>query len=163
MSDFSHLNNAGEANMVDVSAKASTVRTARASVKVRMASSMVERVKEGRVQKGDLLSVARIAGIQAAKKCADLIPLCHSLPLSKVSIDLTLQSDGVLIESLCKTSGQTGVEMEALTAASVAALTIYDMCKAIDKGMVIDELRLLEKTGGKSGDWAAKKPAGSAT
>ncbi len=153
MSTFSHLNQAGEAHMVDVSSKQKTARSARAAVFVQMSSEIVERVQEGSVAKGDLFAVARVAGIQAAKKCADLIPLCHPLPLSKVAVEIEVQAHGIQIETLCRTTGRTGVEMEALTAASVAALTIYDMCKAFDKSMVIENLRLLEKTGGKSGDW----------
>ena len=105
--------------------------------------------------KGDLFATVRIAGIQAAKKCSDLIPLCHPLPLSKITIDIRLEGNLLIIKALCKTTGKTGVEMEALTAASVAALTVYDMCKGIDKGMVIRETRLLEKSGGKSGIWQA--------
>jgi len=105
--------------------------------------------------KGDLYATARIAGIQAAKKCSDLIPLCHPLPLSKITVDIELQGNSLLITALCKTTGKTGVEMEALTAASVAALTVYDMCKGLDKGMIIRETKLLEKSGGKSGDWSA--------
>ena len=104
--------------------------------------------------KGDLYATARIAGIQAAKKCSDLIPLCHPLPLSKITVDIELQGNSLLITALCKTTGKTGVEMEALTAASVAALTVYDMCKGLDKGMIIRETKLLEKSGGKSGDWS---------
>lgn len=105
--------------------------------------------------KGDVFAAARIAGIQAAKKCSDLIPLCHPLPLSKVSIDIRIEQEVVIIDATCKTDGKTGVEMEALTAASIAALTLYDMCKAIDKGMIIESTRLLHKTGGKSGDYSA--------
>ena len=154
MNEFTHLNESGEAHMVDVSAKEISARSATAQVMVRLNSVIVQRIVDGRVAKGDLLAVARVAGIQAAKKCADLIPLCHPLPLSKVAIDLDVFEDGIKVVSHCRTSGQTGVEMEALTAASVAALTIYDMCKSMDKGIVIEELKLLEKSGGKSGDWS---------
>jgi cyclic pyranopterin phosphate synthase len=112
-------------------------------------------IKDDNLPKGDLFATARIAGIQAAKKCSDLIPLCHPLPLSKIAIDIQLNGTVLVIKALCKTTGKTGVEMEALTAASVAALTVYDMCKGIDKGMVIRHTRLLEKSGGKSGHWQA--------
>ena len=122
-----------------------------------LGSTVLERVREQSIAKGDLLATARIAGIQAAKKCSDLIPLCHPLPLSKVSIDIEEFSDGekmgLEIKASCVTTGKTGVEMEALTAASVAALTIYDMCKALDKGIIIEAVQLLEKQGGKSGHW----------
>ncbi|USH01586.1 cyclic pyranopterin monophosphate synthase MoaC [Grimontia kaedaensis] len=153
MSGFTHINASGEANMVDVSGKAETVREARAEALVTMAAETLELIVSGKHHKGDVFATARIAGIQAAKRTWDLIPLCHPLMLSKVEVSLealpeTLQ---VRIESVCKLSGKTGVEMEALTAASVAALTIYDMCKAVQKDMVISQVRLLEKTGGKSG------------
>lgn len=153
---LSHLNEDGEARMVDVSGKAVTVREARASAVVSLSAAALEEMLAGDNKKGNVLAVARVAGIQAAKKCSDLIPLCHPLPLSKVSIDFSIdqQQSQVQVLSYCKLAGQTGVEMEALTAASVAALTIYDMCKAIDKGIVISSLQLLEKTGGKSGDWS---------
>lgn len=161
MNDFSHLNQSGEANMVDVSAKSDTVRLAVAQVRIVLGSDVLERVREQSIAKGDLLATARIAGIQAAKKCSDLIPLCHPLPLSKVSIDIQEFSEnskcGLEIIASCTTTGKTGVEMEALTAASVAALTVYDMCKALDKGIVIEELKLLEKQGGKSGHWLRSK------
>ena len=140
--------------MVDVSNKADSVRVAVASARVEFPDDVLDHVLEQGVAKGDLFATARIAGIQAAKKCSDLIPLCHPLPLSKVSIEITPCGDSELeITSRCKTTGKTGVEMEALTAASVAALTIYDMCKALEKGIVIKEVKLIKKTGGKSGDW----------
>jgi cyclic pyranopterin phosphate synthase len=155
--NFSHLNSSGEANMVDVSSKPDTVRVAIAQSKVRLSNAVLSRVREQSIAKGDLLATARIAGIQAAKKCSDLIPLCHPLPLSKATIDIDEyvndKARGLMVIASCTTTGKTGVEMEALTAASVAALTIYDMCKALDKGIVIESTMLLEKRGGKSGNW----------
>lgn len=150
---LSHLNSAGEANMVDVSDKSQTVREARAEGTISMSQETLQAVADNAIGKGEVLAVARIAGIQAAKKCSDLIPLCHPLMLAKVSVEFEVLEQGIRIEAMCKLSGQTGVEMEALTAVSVAALTIYDMCKAMDKGMIISEIGLLTKTGGKSGDW----------
>jgi len=145
--------------MVDVSAKADTVREARAEAYVRMAPETLQMILSGQHHKGDVFATARIAGIQAAKRTWELIPLCHPLLLSKVEVSLTAlpQTNQVRIESLCKLSGKTGVEMEALTAASVAALTIYDMCKAVQKDMVIETVRLLEKSGGKSGHFIAEE------
>ena len=158
MSELTHINASGEANMVDVSAKAETVREARAEAFVHMAPETLALIVSGQHHKGDVFATARIAGIQAAKKTWDLIPLCHPLLLSKVEVQLeAIESENMVrIESVCKLSGKTGVEMEALTAASVAALTIYDMCKAVQKDMVIDQVRLLEKTGGKSGHFKAE-------
>jgi cyclic pyranopterin monophosphate synthase len=155
MSKLTHLNAHGEAHMVEVGDKLATHRVARARALVRMADATLAAIVEGGLPKGDVLAVARIAGIQAAKKCADLIPLCHPLALTGVTITLTpdAQLPGIAIEARCRVNGQTGVEMEALTAASVAALTIYDMCKAIDRGMSIESVQLIEKTGGQSGDW----------
>ncbi len=154
---FTHLNQSGEANMVDVSNKTDTTRLAIAQSRVLLNDDVLTKIREQSIAKGDLLATARIAGIQAAKKCSDLIPLCHPLPLSKATVDIQEFSDGdkqgLLIETSCTTTGKTGVEMEALTAASIAALTIYDMCKALDKGIVIESTKLLEKQGGKSGDW----------
>ncbi len=155
MSKLTHLNPSGEAHMVDVSAKADTLRTAIAQSQVELTAAIVAAITDDNLPKGDLYATARIAGIQAAKKCSDLIPLCHPLPLSKITVDIELQGNCLLITALCKTRGKTGVEMEALTAASVAALTVYDMCKGLDKGMIIRETKLLEKSGGKSGDWSA--------
>ena len=152
---LTHLNANGEAHMVDVSAKADTARTAIAQSQVELTPAIVAAITDNSLPKGDLFATVRIAGIQAAKKCSDLIPLCHPLPLSKITVDIELQGNSLVISALCKTTGKTGVEMEALTAASVAALTVYDMCKGLDKGMVIRETKLLEKTGGKSGDWSA--------
>lgn len=143
--------------MVDVSDKSDTKRLAVAQSRVVLSDAVLSRVRDQSIAKGDLLATARIAGIQAAKKCSDLIPLCHPLPLSKVSIEIDEfsepQKQGLEIIAKCSTTGKTGVEMEALTAASVAALTVYDMCKALDKGIVIEAVQLLEKQGGKSGTW----------
>ncbi len=153
---LSHLDEQGAARMVDVTDKAVTQRSASAEARVRMLPQTLALIADGRLPKGDVFAVARIAGIQAAKKTADLIPLCHPLQLSSVKVELLAEApDTVRIMATCKLAGQTGVEMEALTAASVAALTLYDMCKAVDKGMVIENVRLLEKTGGKSGDFHA--------
>ena len=152
---LSHIDSDGKANMVDISEKAITARTAIAEGFITMQADTLRLIVEGGHDKGDVFATARIAGIQAAKKCSDLIPLCHPLALTKVSIELTPdpEQSGVHIQALCKLKGKTGVEMEALTAASVSALTIYDMCKAVDKTMVISQIRVLEKQGGKSGDW----------
>ena len=158
MNTFTHINPNGEANMVDVSAKQDTVREARAEAFVTMNPETLQMIISGNHHKGDVFATARIAGIQAAKRTWELIPLCHPLLLSKVEVQLEAlpEKNQVRIESLCKLSGKTGVEMEALTAASVAALTIYDMCKAVQKDMVIEQVRLLSKSGGKSGDFVAK-------
>ena len=156
MSSLTHLNTKGEAHMVDVSDKVDTARTAIAQSLVELTPAIVAAITDDNLPKGDLYATARIAGIQAAKKCSDLIPLCHPLPLSKITVDIELQGNSLVITALCKTTGKTGVEMEALTAASVAALTVYDMCKGLDKGMLIRETKLLEKSGGKSGDWSAQ-------
>ncbi|MAC71142.1 MAG: cyclic pyranopterin monophosphate synthase MoaC [Gammaproteobacteria bacterium] len=154
-SSLTHLDAEGNARMVDVGDKAITQREARAQAKVFMACDTLALIAEGGHKKGDVLSIARIAGIQAAKQCSQLIPLCHPLMLSSVAVDLSLdqESNCVDIFATCKLSGQTGVEMEALTAASVSALTIYDMCKAVDKDMIIGEICLLEKSGGLSGHY----------
>lgn len=141
--------------MVDVSHKPDTARQAIAEVMVGLPAEAINSLKEGSTSKGDALAVAELAGIMAAKRTAELIPLCHPLPLSRVTVKADLLEAGVRFEALCKTTGKTGVEMEAMTAASVAALTLYDMLKGISKGIVIKELRLLEKTGGKSGKWQA--------
>jgi len=152
---LSHLNTRGEARMVDVSEKQATSRTATACASIKMQPSTLKLIIESGHPKGDVLATARIAGIMAAKKTPELIPLCHPLMLSKVEVDLTADESlpGIVIHATCKLAGQTGVEMEALTAASVAALTVYDMCKAVDKRMTIQGIRVLEKKGGKSGDW----------
>jgi cyclic pyranopterin phosphate synthase len=158
---LTHLDSQGRANMVDVSDKALTVREAVAEARVRMRPETLQMIAQGEHPKGDVFAVARIAGIQAAKKTSDLIPLCHPLMLTSVKLELTPEgADAVRITARCKLTGQTGVEMEALTAASVAALTIYDMCKAVDRGMVIESVRLLEKVGGKSGAFKAEPVAG---
>ncbi|WP_293731223.1 cyclic pyranopterin monophosphate synthase MoaC [uncultured Actinobacillus sp.] len=153
MTTFTHINQNGEANMVDVSGKQDSVREARAEAFVTMNTETLQMIMNGNHHKGDVFATARIAGIQAAKRTWELIPLCHPLLLSKVEVNLTAlpETNQVRIESLCKLTGKTGVEMEALTAASVAALTIYDMCKAVQKDIVISQVRLLEKCGGKSG------------
>ena len=155
MTQLTHLNAKGEANMVDVTEKAVTSRQAVAEAFVRMSPQTLKMIVDGDHAKGDVLAVARIAGIQAAKKCSDLIPLCHPLMLTKVKVEFEPepQNQRIRIVTLCKLAGQTGVEMEALTAASVAALTLFDMCKAVDKAMIIDGVKVLEKQGGKSGDW----------
>ncbi|WP_435189878.1 cyclic pyranopterin monophosphate synthase MoaC [Pseudothioglobus sp. nBUS_23] len=155
MSKLTHINSNGEAQMVDVSDKESTMREAKAGARVVMQSNTLELIVSGSHKKGDVLSVAKIAGIQAAKKCSELIPLCHPLMLTKVNVELTPNTDKNCIEitATAKLNGRTGVEMEALTAASIAALTVYDMCKAVDRFMVIDNVQLLEKKGGKSGHW----------
>ncbi|MBC8142701.1 MAG: cyclic pyranopterin monophosphate synthase MoaC [Armatimonadetes bacterium] len=155
MSDFSHLDETGAARMVDVREKPETVRTARAEATVSMNAETRRLIAEEALPKGDVFTVARVAGILAAKRTGELIPMCHPLPLSGVSVDLTLTETGVQITASASCVGRTGVEMEALTAATIAALTVYDMCKSADKGMVIGAVRLLEKTGGKSGDYHA--------
>ncbi|WP_339079875.1 cyclic pyranopterin monophosphate synthase MoaC [Pseudomonas sp. TMP9] len=153
---LTHLDSQGRATMVDVSDKALTIREAVAEARVRMRPETLQMIVQGEHPKGDVFAVARIAGIQAAKKTSDLIPLCHPLMLTSVKVELQAAGlDCVRITARCKLSGQTGVEMEALTAASVAALTIYDMCKAVDRGMTIEGVRLLEKVGGKSGHFIA--------
>ncbi|MFY0642679.1 MAG: cyclic pyranopterin monophosphate synthase MoaC [Bermanella sp.] len=161
---FTHINQNGETNMVDVSEKTVTARTARAEAFIEMTPSTLEMIIKGEHHKGDVFAVARIAGIQAAKQTSQLIPLCHPLMLSKVevSFDVQPQQNRVRIETLCKLAGQTGVEMEALTAASVAALTLFDMCKAVDKAMTITGVRVLEKQGGKSGHFVATEKGSEA-
>jgi cyclic pyranopterin phosphate synthase len=151
MSKLSHYDAAGSPRMVDVSAKAETRRTARAHAFLRISPAALERLPEN--PKGNPLEVARIAGVMAAKRTSELIPLCHSLPLAHADVDVTVEAEGVRIVSTATTTAQTGVEMEALTAASVAALTVYDMLKALDKRIEIQDVYLLEKTGGKSGDF----------
>jgi len=153
MAGFTHFDKEGKARMVDVSDKAETERVATAKGSVLMQPATLALIKEGGVKKGDVLSVARLAGIMGAKRTPDLIPLCHPLALTSVQVDLTLDEsrNAVDITATCKLMGKTGVEMEALTAVSVAALTVYDMCKAVDKGMQITDVRLVHKSGGKSG------------
>jgi cyclic pyranopterin phosphate synthase len=157
MSEFTHINATGEANMVDVSGKAITTREARAEGYVYMNDEAISLIQRGDHHKGDIFGVSRIAGIQGAKKTSDLIPLCHPLLLSKVGVELELQAEQkrVRIETRCKLDGKTGVEMEALTAASVTALTLFDMCKAVDPSMRIEGVKVLEKVGGKTGHWVA--------
>ena len=158
MTRLTHLDAAGAAHMVDVGAKRSTAREAVATGRITMTAAALAAIRDGAAAKGDVIAVARIAGIMAAKRTSDLIPLCHPLPLSRVAVDLAIDDTGVVATATAATDGKTGVEMEALTAVSVALLTIYDMAKAIDKAMVIGEVRLLAKTGGKSGDWTAPAP-----
>ena len=153
MSQLSHIDDEGRVRMVDTSDKPATVRHAAASARVLRSRETVTAIEEHRTPKGDPLEAARLAGIMAAKRTAELIPLCHPLPLTHVDVQATIQDYGVYLESAVSTNAQTGVEMEALTAVSVAALTIYDMCKALDKGIVISDVRLERKTGGKSGDY----------
>ena len=155
MSDLTHFNQAGEAHMVDVGSKDVTKRVAVAEGQINMLESTLKLIKQGGHKKGDVLGIARIAGIMAAKKTSDLIPLCHPLVLTKVTLDFKILEDEVSVQcrAQVETSGQTGVEMEALTAVQVALLTIYDMCKAVDRGMIMLDIRLLEKAGGKSGHW----------
>jgi len=154
---FSHINQRGDAHMVDVSEKQSTLREARAESIVSMNAETFNLIIEGKHHKGDVFATARIAGIQAAKRTWDLIPLCHPLLLSKIEVNIEpiFENHSIRIESICRLKGQTGVEMEALVAASVAALTIYDMCKANQKDMIINQVRLLNKIGGKSGEYNA--------
>jgi len=151
--ELSHVDENGKAQMVDVGNKDDTKRSATASGKVFMSTETLEALERQELKKGDVLGVARIAGIQAAKKTSELIPLCHPLAINFASVDFRIRESCVEIEATVKTSGKTGVEMEALTACSVAALTVYDMCKSVDKSITIEEVKLLEKTGGKSGDW----------
>ena len=153
---LTHIDKEGRARMVDVSAKQETHRKARAEAFVEMSASTVALLKKNRLPKGDALETARIAGIQAAKKTSELIPLCHPLPLTHVDVSIEIKRTGARIEATATTKAETGVEMEALAAASVAALTLYDMCKAVEKGITIGPIRLLEKIGGKSGHWVRK-------
>jgi cyclic pyranopterin phosphate synthase len=157
MNKLTHIDAHGTARMVDVGDKPETAREARAEAWVRMSETTLALIESGGHKKGDVIAVARIAGIQAAKRCAELIPMCHPLMLTGIDVDIVLDKPGsrVHITTACRLKGATGVEMEALTAASVAALTIYDMCKAVDRGMVIDGIRLLHKSGGRSGEWNA--------
>jgi cyclic pyranopterin phosphate synthase len=159
---LTHLDSKGRARMVDVSDKDSTERTATAMGRITMSRATFDLVKQGAVKKGDVLSIARLAGIMGAKKTPELIPLCHPLALSSVAVDLELKdgkTPAIEITATCKLKGQTGVEMEALTAVSVAALTVYDMCKAVDRAMTIGDIRLVHKAGGKSGEYVASGTA----
>ena len=155
---LSHVDHAGRAAMVDVGAKIPTARRARAEGRITMSAAALKAIRSNAIKKGDVLGVARLAGIQAAKRTADLIPLCHPLALTDVQVELTLDArlPGVRVEATVSTVAPTGVEMEALTAVSVALLAVYDMAKSVDKGMRIHGIRLLEKTGGKSGNWRAR-------
>ena len=161
MTKLTHLDESGAAHMVDVSDKPASAREAVAMATIKMQAETLALIESGGHKKGDVFAVARIAGIQAAKRCSELIPLCHPLMLTGIDVQLATDTEEscVHIEARCKLAGQTGVEMEALTAASVAALTIYDMCKAVDRGMVISEIKLLEKRGGKSGEWQRQEAA----
>jgi cyclic pyranopterin phosphate synthase len=156
--DLTHFDAAGQAHMVDVGAKPETERLARAAGRIRMHPETLALIRAGDAKKGDVLGIARIAAIQAAKRTGDLIPLCHPIPLTRVAVEFSLDEAGSTIdcEVVAQTVGRTGVEMEAMTAAAIALLTIYDMCKAVDRGMVIETVRLLEKAGGKSGRWLAR-------
>jgi len=153
MNKLTHLGESGEAHMVDVGGKAATARAAVAEGVIRMQPATLKLIVEGGHKKGDVLAVARIAGIMAAKKTAELIPLCHPLALTRVEVELTPEDDAVRCRATAATVGPTGVEMEALTAVQIALLTIYDMCKAVDRGMTITDVGLVSKSGGKSGDW----------
>ena len=156
MSSLTHLDEAGHARMVDIGGKAETQRVAIASGRIRMSKTALTAIRDGDVPKGDVLATARIAGIMAAKKTAELIPLCHPLALDSVTVDFALEEDAVKATATASLTGKTGVEMEAITATCVALLTIYDMAKALDKGMVIEQVQLIEKRGGKSGTWRAQ-------
>jgi cyclic pyranopterin phosphate synthase len=155
--DLTHFDAAGQAHMVDVGAKPETERIARATGRIRMKPETLALIRAGDAKKGDVLGIARIAAIQAAKRTGDLIPLCHPIPLTRVAVEFAVDEAGssIACETVAQTVGRTGVEMEAMTATAAALLTIYDMCKAVDRGMVIEEVRLLEKAGGKSGHWRA--------
>ena len=155
MTGLTHIDEAGAARMVDVGGKAVTAREAIASCRITMSAEAAAAIGAGTAKKGDVLAVARVAGIMAAKRTSDLIPLCHPLPLTKVEIDLVVDETGVTATATASTEGKTGVEMEALTAATVTLLTIYDMAKAIDKTMVLTDIRVRAKSGGKSGNWTA--------
>lgn len=156
MSNLTHLDERGEARMVDVGGKPETARSATATGRIRMSPKALAAIRDGSGPKGDVLAAARIAGIMAAKKTGELIPLCHPLALDAVAVEFAFEADAVRTTARASLTGRTGVEMEAMTATSIALLTIYDMAKALDKGMVIEEVRLLEKTGGKSGTWRAE-------
>lgn len=157
MSQFSHLNTQGEANMVDVSDKVDTKREATAQGYIYVNDAVIAQISDATIAKGDVFAVARVAGIQGAKRCSDLIPLCHPLALSKVDINFDIEAEKGRIKATCycKLTGKTGVEMEALTGVNVALLTLFDMCKAIDPGMTLSDIRVVEKKGGKTGQWSA--------
>lgn len=153
---LTHLNAQGEVHQVDITGKAPTQRLARAEAFVRMSATTLAAIREGALKKGDVFAVARVAGIQAAKQTSTLIPLCHGIALEGAGIDIVAEEEGVRIVASCRVTARTGVEMEAMTAASVAALTVYDMCKSQEKGITIEQVRLLSKQGGRSGDWSAE-------
>ena len=153
MNTLTHLDADGAAHMVDVGDKQVTRREATATGRIAMSAAAVDAIRAGAVKKGDVIAVARVAGIMAAKRTSDLVPLCHPLPITRVSLDLDVRDDGVAATATVRTDGKTGVEMEALTAVSVALLTIYDMAKAIDKSMVLHDIQVVAKSGGRSGDW----------
>ena len=153
MSTLTHLDDSGAAHMVDISAKATTVREARASGQISMSPQAIAAIKDGTAKKGDVLAVARVAGIMAAKRTSELIPLCHPVTLSSVSVDFDITGSAITATVTARSSGQTGIEMEALTAVSAILLTLYDMVKAVDKAMIMSDIKLLTKSGGKSGDW----------
>lgn len=155
MSELTHLDETGAARMVDVAGKAVTAREAVATGRITMSPQAAEAIRSGAAAKGDVLAVARVAGIMAAKRTSELIPLCHPLPITRVAVDLAVEGNAVTATATVATEGKTGVEMEAMTAVSVALLTVYDMAKALDKAMTVQEIRLVSKTGGKSGDWRA--------
>lgn len=155
MSELSHIDDTGRASMVDISAKADTQREAVVQGRIKMSAETLEAIRGNQITKGDVLATARIAGIMAAKKTGDLIPLCHPLPLTNVSLDFVFENYAIAVTGRANTVGKTGVEMEAMTAVTVALLTIYDMAKAVQKDMEIGQVRLLRKTGGKSGEWTA--------
>ena len=155
MNKLTHLDDSGHARMVDVGDKQATARIAVATGRIRMSAQALAAIREGDVPKGDVLAAARIAGIMAAKKTGELIPLCHPLSLDAVTLEFAFEDEAVRVTASASLTGKTGVEMEAMTAASIALLTIYDMAKALDKGMIVEEIRLLSKSGGKSGDWRA--------
>jgi cyclic pyranopterin monophosphate synthase len=159
MSKLTHFDNSGQAHMVDVGDKPNSKRVAVASGTIKMLPATLKLIQHGDAKKGDVIGIARIAAIQASKKTADLIPLCHPISLSRVTVtfDIDELATAITCTATCETAGQTGVEMEALTAVNIGLLTIYDMCKAVDRGMVMTEIKLLEKHGGKSGDWVEKK------
>lgn len=160
MSDFTHFDAAGQAHMVDVGGKPTSHRVAIAEGRISMMAETAARIRAGDHRKGDVIGIARVAGIMAAKRTGELIPLCHPIGLTRVALELEAGPDNVRVQATCEVQGQTGVEMEALTAVSVALLTIYDMCKAVDRGMRIEGVRLLEKHGGRSGSWFAEHQGG---
>ena len=160
MTRLTHIDEEGHARMVDVGGKAETHRVAIASGRIRMSGETLAAIRDGNAPKGDVLGTARIAGIMAAKRTADLIPMCHPLALDRVAVDFAFEADAIRATATASLTGKTGVEMEAITAATISLVTIYDMAKALDRGMVIEDVRLIEKRGGKSGTWRAQEPSG---